>query len=121
MAMAPRRPCSQQKCSHLQPCPVHPVVAWRPMVGAPPPRVRGRKLQQMRARLFARQPWCVECVKEGTPTRATIRDHIIPLGEGGRDDESNTQGLCQHHSDRKTDAESKRGVRRSFGRRRLGR
>jgi len=69
----------------------------------------------MRARLFATDPWCADCKKEGTHTRATIRDHVIPLAEGGRDDETNEQGLCQRHSDAKTQRESARGVRRSVG------
>jgi 5-methylcytosine-specific restriction protein A len=116
MAMAPRRPCVQPKCSQLQPCPVHPVVAWRPMVGPPLTRIRGRELQRRRVRLFATHPWCVECEKEGQQTRATIRDHRIPLAEGGTEDASNEQALCQRHSDVKTQRESARGVRRSFGR-----
>jgi 5-methylcytosine-specific restriction protein A len=46
-------------------------------------------------------------------TIATIRDHVIPLAEGGRDDESNVQPLCQACSDAKSQRESKRGQRRS--------
>jgi len=81
--------------------------------GPPTKRITGRKLQRMRAHLFAKNPWCVLCVKFGRRTRATIRDHIIPLAEGGADDETNEQGLCLDCSDRKTEEESKRGVRRS--------
>lgn len=81
--------------------------------GPPTTRIRGRKLQRMRASLFARHPWCVLCEKVGRQTRATIRDHIIPLAEGGADDETNEQGLCLDCSDRKTEEESARGVRRS--------
>jgi 5-methylcytosine-specific restriction enzyme A len=72
-------------------------------------RVRGAKLQEMRRRLFRRQPLCVQCLEEGLETIATIRDHIIPLAEGGRDDETNEQALCQTHSDLKTQAEAQRG------------
>jgi len=85
---------------------------WTSSDGPPIPRIRGRALQRLRARLFARHPWCQLCPKRGTHNRATIRDHIIPLGEGGRDDESNTQALCQACSDLKTRDESARGVRR---------
>jgi 5-methylcytosine-specific restriction protein A len=80
--------------------------------GAQPPRIRGRRLQHLRARLFSRQPWCALCPKRGTHRLATIRDHVIPLAEGGLDVESNTQGLCQDCSDLKTREESARGVRR---------
>lgn len=109
MATAPASPCSHPTCPKLQPCPDHPVVPWRPRFNPPVHRIRGRKLQLMRARLFASYPWCVECAKAGRRTLATIRDHRIPLGEGGLDVEANTQGLCQSCSDVKTQAEALRG------------
>ena len=46
-------------------------------------------------------------------TVATIRDHVVPLAEGGEDDEENVQPLCQDCSDAKTREESKRGQRRA--------
>lgn len=114
MALAPRRPCVQPKCKQLQPCPDHPIVAWRPRGSlAPTTRVRGRELQRRRAALFARSKWCVLCLKEGRQTRATIRDHIIPLAEGGRDDDTNVQPICASCSKTKTDAESARGAARA--------
>ena len=76
-------------------------------------RIRGRKLQRLRADLFARFPWCVLCPKRGTHNRSTIRDHTIPLAEGGRDDATNEQAICVDCSRIKTDEESKRGLRRS--------
>jgi hypothetical protein len=45
---------------------------------------------------------------------ATVRDHIVPLAEGGTEDESNIQPLCLDCSDAKTERESMRGVRRSL-------
>ena len=39
----------------------------------------------------------------------TIRDHIVPLMEGGTDVPENIQPLCQACSDRKTQAEAQRG------------
>ena len=113
MAVAPRRPCSQPSCSQLQPCTRHPVVAWRPRYGAPVCRVRGRKLQQLRLQLFRRQPWCVLCLEQGNYTQPTIRDHIMPLAEGGRDDASNEQALCDPCNQRKAQAEAARGARRN--------
>jgi 5-methylcytosine-specific restriction enzyme A len=106
--MAPPRPCPT--CGRLH-CSAHHVPAWRTRK-APPPRTRGRELQRRRARLFSTNPWCVTCAKEGRRTLATIRDHVIPLAEGGCDDETNEQGLCQRCSDRKTQDEAKRGVQR---------
>jgi len=110
MAMAPKRPCAVPMCPNLD-CQVHQVEAWRTR-RAPPPRVRGRKLQSMRARLFAKHPLCVLCLPKGVVSPSTIRDHTIPLGEGGLDDETNEQALCRTCSDAKTRAESARGLRR---------
>lgn len=107
MPMAAPCPCST--CGRLH-CTAHVRTAWR--TTHQPARIRGRKLQALRASLFRRQPLCVVCLSEGQQTLATIRDHIIPLAEGGRDDATNEQALCQHHSDVKTQEEAKRGVRR---------
>lgn len=116
MAMAPPRPCAFPKCGAIA-CtnPAHQAVAWRAQSGPPlVTRIRGRELQRRRARLFARSPWCVgDCLALGIQTRATIRDHIIPLAEGGTEDESNEQALCLDCSDEKTEHESRRGVARS--------
>ena len=57
--------------------------------------------------LFAKEPLCRTC-----GAAATIRDHIIPIAEGGTDDSSNIQALCKDCSDAKTHQESKRGIRR---------
>jgi 5-methylcytosine-specific restriction enzyme A len=70
----------------------------------------------VRAALFAEQPLCVLCLAM-TPeviSIATIRDHIIPLAEGGADDETNTQGLCEACSDAKSNREATRGRQRSW-------
>jgi 5-methylcytosine-specific restriction protein A len=117
MATAPPRPCTYPKCGKVG-CTEHQAAPWRTANGPETPRIRGRQLQRMRIKLFARQPWCVGhlCdarVAQGQHRRpSTIRDHVIPLAEGGLDDESNEQGLCQECSDAKTREESKRGVKR---------
>ena len=69
--------------------------------------VLGRSLQKARTKLFAANPLCVECAKQGRTEIATIRDHIKPLAFGGLDVESNTQGLCASCHDAKTAEESK--------------
>lgn len=108
MALAPARPCPQPGCPLLN-CTKHQVPAWGTRTRPPITRIRGRQLQQLRAALFARSPWCVLCAREGRRTKATIRDHTIPLAEGGRDHESNTQAICDDCSRAKTHAESARG------------
>ena len=98
----------------MQPCPVHVPKPWTH--SKPTKRVLlGRTLQRERDRLFAEQPLCVICEREGRVRAATIRDHIVPLEEGGLDVTENTQALCQSCSDAKTKEESKRGVRRLRG------
>lgn len=68
--------------------------------------ITGHALQKARAKLFAINPLCVECQKKGLTALAVIRDHITPLALGGKDIESNTQGLCLSCHDAKTAAES---------------
>lgn len=63
----------------------------------------------MRAALFARQPLCEECERHGRVTVATQRDHRIPLAEGGADDRSNEQALCEACHEAKSEAERLRG------------
>ena len=73
------------------------------------PRVRGRQLQARRKALFAREPLCRVCRAQGRVSAATIRDHVVPLAEGGSDEDDNVQPLCECCSDSKTREESKRG------------
>lgn len=64
-------------------------------------RIRGRRLQAIRARWFALHPFCVRCQEANPPRRtlATQLDHITPLHRGGldfdRDNGTNRQGLCE--------------------------
>jgi len=95
-------------------CPKHPKKAWAP-AAKETKRITGRRLQARRADLFRRQPLCEECERNGRVTLATIRDHRIALAEGGPDDETNEQALCNECHDKKTKAETARGVRRAWG------
>jgi 5-methylcytosine-specific restriction protein A len=104
MPTAPPRACAT--CGRPG-CTQHRRTAWQHP--RPVDRVRGRQLQRLRARLFQDEPLCVVCLALGVVTVATIRDHIQPLAEGGRDIPSNTQALCLACHDRKTQTESLRG------------
>jgi 5-methylcytosine-specific restriction enzyme A len=57
-------------------------------------RIRGRKLQAIRARHFAAHPICVACEAQGRVRMATELDHVIALANGGKDEHGNRQGLC---------------------------
>lgn len=91
-------------------CGQHKREAWAQ--SATYTRVRGRRLQRQRAELFSREPLCRECARSGRVSVATIRDHIVPLAEGGGDGDDNVQPLCGECSDVKTAAEAQRGRRR---------
>ena len=58
------------------------------------PRTRGRKWMLRRARWLRSHPLCVKCQDAGRVAAAAEVDHIVPLWQGGPDDESNYQGLC---------------------------
>lgn len=110
MQAAPK-PCSQ--CGTLVQdgsarCSAHPRKVWvKHDVSAH--RVTGRRLQRMRESLFSREPLCRICMLAGRTAVATIRDHIVPLFEGGADDDANTQPICAACDEVKSKAERLRG------------
>lgn len=57
-------------------------------------RVRGRRWMVTRARWLSDHPLCVHCMERGIAKPATQLDHIIPLIDGGKDDDTNYQSLC---------------------------
>ncbi len=118
MPATPPKPCSHPGCGVLvrdgsSRCAKHPKAQWAKPVTATK-RVTGRKLQALRAELFARQPLCVLCQAQGKVTLASQRDHIIPLAEGGADDAANVQGLCEPCHASKSESERTRGVARAW-------
>src|SRR5688572_14510636 len=94
MPYAPKRYCAQPGCSHLVPCPVHVRTPFRSPTHAAPKRITGTRLQRLRRQLFERTPLCVLCEQAGRVTIATVRDHIIPLSQGGSENDANCQALC---------------------------
>ncbi|SFB96423.1 5-methylcytosine-specific restriction enzyme A [Polaromonas sp. OV174] len=112
MPKAAPRPCSMFGCRALSVaggrCADHQREQWRKKPFATK-RITGRRLQAMRAALFDRCPLCVACDAKGFVVAATQRDHIKPLSEGGLDDDSNVQGLCDACHEEKSQAEAKRG------------
>jgi len=44
-----------------------------------------------------------------------IRDHVVPLAEGGREEPANIQPICATCHARKTADEARRGIRRDRG------
>lgn len=73
-------------------------------------RLRGRTLQRLRARMFAMDPLCAECRRQGRVRKWDELDHIIPLFEGGSNDDHNLQGLCYECHGIKTAEENLRAA-----------
>lgn len=108
------RPCLTTRCPRLVRsghCEDHggERQAWQRSAAPAVKRIRGRALQVIRARVFAREPWCRLCRALGLFTSATIVDHILNLADGGQETDENRQPLCQACSDAKTQEEARRG------------
>lgn len=119
MPVAAPRPCTHPGCSALVRdgsgrCAKHPKPEWAKKA-TETKRIGGRKRQALRAALFAADPLCAECKKQGRVTLAVQRDHIVPLAEGGTEDASNTQGLCLPCHEAKSQLERQRAQRRWRG------
>ena len=84
-----------------------PRVAEAPSRLAPnvASRITGRRLQRIRREHFRASPLCAHCQAKGITRLATELDHVTPLHKGGRDDDSNRQGLCYdcHQDKTRTD------------------
>lgn len=72
-------------------------------------RMGGRRLQTINKVFMREHPLCEECLRHGVHTMAVVRDHIIPLAEGGEDTTENSQALCYKCHDAKTREEARRG------------
>jgi len=68
-------------------------------------RLRGRAGVEQRRRRLAAEPLCRMCREQGRTTAATVPDHIVALVNGGADDDSNVQCLCDEHHQAKTRAD----------------
>ena len=60
---------------------------------------RWKRLREM---VLSRDPLCVECAKHGVVEASTHVDHITPLAQGGTNEMSNLQGLCETCHNKKT-------------------
>lgn len=73
----------------------------------------GRPWRRKRAAVMKRDGYvCQPCKQQNRVTLATEVDHVIPQAEGGTDDESNLQAICETCHKAKTAAEAARGVGR---------
>lgn len=78
----------------------------------------GRPWRRKRDAVMARDKYmCQPCHRAGLITLADEVDHITPQAEGGTDEESNLQAICEACHILKTKAEAARGANRSHPRR----
>lgn len=112
-------PCGATGCSVLIPgsssrCSLHRNT----VTYGHTPRIRGRKLQALRLDLYAAEPYCRGCGQLLTmlPRRfnSMVRDHVIPLNEGGTDDPKNVQPLCPSCDEKKTNDDLSRAAQKQY-------
>lgn len=93
-----------------------PPVPWASSKGkSRQQRGYGGVHDAMRKQVLIEEPWCRECIRTGVtpPRRTVIADHVRNKAEGGSDDRSNYQGLCDKHSKAKTAREAARSRKRN--------
>lgn len=74
----------------------------------------GRPWRRKREAVLKRDGYiCQPCKRENCTTLATEVDHVIPQAEGGSEDESNLQAICETCHKKKTRAEAARGITRA--------
>ena len=71
-----------------------PRKAWAIPDGQRDVRKRGRAGQRDRRAVLEEEPLCRACLAKGDTAASVVVDHIKRLADGGSDDRSNKQGLC---------------------------
>ena len=107
--------CAKCRKVHSGPCPER--KAWDKPVAKKQSGRGGRPWRRKRQRIFERDDYlCQRHLAKGklVPVElhgpnAGVCDHIVPLAEGGTDDETNLQTICKACDKEKTQAESLRG------------
>lgn len=106
MPYRPKKPCRHPGCAKLtegmycdEHKPLHPEA-----VRSASKRGYGSKWQRTSKSYLREHPLCVECLRQGKYTQATVTDNIVP--HRGDDklfwDSNNWQALCKPCHDRKT-------------------
>ena len=118
MPKKPKRPCSYPGCGRLtdgQYCDEHRFSIDRQYnryLRDPDTNKRyGRAWKKLRARFLLLHPLCEQCKCEGRLTAAEEVHHILPLANGGTNDEGNLMALCKSCHSRITIGSSNRSTR----------
>ena len=121
MASRPARWCGSCRAVHDGECPNR--QSWVKSAVVPVSGRGGRPWRRKRERVFRRDEFlCQGCLRAGVVTvvalsgpLAGICDHIVPLSQGGSDEDENLQTLCRRCSDIKTQRESVFGKKMTPG------
>ena len=102
MPRKPQRPCRYPGCPHLTDgvyCEEHAKVMEQHYEkfqrGYSPGKRYGRAWKRIRDRYVHKHPLCEQCLKEGRYVAVEEVHHIVPLADGGSNDESNLMSLCR--------------------------
>ena len=104
MPRKPKHPCSYPGCPRLvesgeRYCTEHARIAAKHYeLYERDPAARKRynaEWRRIRERYVAAHPLCERCLKEGRYTPAEHVHHILPLSEGGTNDEANLMAVCR--------------------------
>ena len=102
MPKKPKRPCSYPGCPKLTDgrfCYEHQKQEnqrYEKYDRSPEMKKRyGRAWKRIRDRYVHKHPLCEQCLKEGRYVAVEEVHHIVPLAEGGSNDESNLMSLCR--------------------------
>lgn len=103
-------PCTNLSCRNMQPCPIHDAKKLRDRERIIPSYYRlyhSKAWKTLRAKHLRKEPYCRDCMDNGSRTPATDVDHIIPHKGDPRlfFDDSNLQSLCKPCHSRKTISE----------------
>jgi 5-methylcytosine-specific restriction enzyme A len=101
-----RRPCPWASCPNLTDggwCTEHAKL-YEKRRGSSSQRGYDDRWRKYRAAFLARHPWCLECLRQGRRTLATVVDHVQP--HRGNDalmwNPSNHASMCARCHNRKT-------------------
>jgi len=92
-------------------------ASWQGIRGSRQARGYGSRWDKLRLTILARDSWlCQQCLRDDRVTPLKVKpydhavDHIVPKSQGGTDDPSNLESLCQEPCHRlKSEREAKEG------------
>jgi len=108
MPYKPKHPCAYPNCPVLIPSNERYCKEHKKLMDKSRPNANQRgydaRWRKVRLQYLRENPLCVECLKEGKVTPATVVDHIKPH-HGDKElfwDRNNWQALCEYHHNVKT-------------------